>query len=186
MQSHNYVLGVSGWKMHSNGTLEVNGKIRAIMVEQVDKPETPFAVQGDQVFLRETFIDAAAFEPAWGVRTSTSADGRYVAAGIGLGCMCEGGYTGKRSQKEDKVEVRIDFSDDVSKGLDQLSTALGETRLGESLTAKIDHIQAFADTQEKVAVTIGGVQYINRSLIKGKAARLVADEIIAASTAAKQ
>ncbi|WP_440090146.1 hypothetical protein [Pseudomonas fragariae (ex Marin et al. 2024)] len=139
MQSYNYVQGVSGWKMHSNGTLEVNGKIRAIMVEQVDKPETPFTVQGDQVFLHKTFIDAAAFEPAWRVRTSTSADGQVIASGMGLGYACEGVYTGTPDEKTGEI-----------------------------------------------AVTVEGVQYINRNLIKGEAARLVADEIIAACAAAKQ
>lgn len=101
--------------------------------------ETPFAVQGGQVFLHKTFIDAAAFEPAWRVRTSTSADGQVIASGMGLGYACEGVNTGTPDGKSGEI-----------------------------------------------AVTVEGVQYINRNLIKGEAARLVADEIIAACAAAKQ
>ncbi|RMV35113.1 hypothetical protein ALP12_200299 [Pseudomonas savastanoi pv. phaseolicola] len=137
MQSHNYVPGVSGWKMHSNGTLEVNGKIRAIMEDPVEKPTTPFAVEGDQVFLTQAFIDAGKLSPDWGLRTTANAAGKIIVSGVGIG----------------------------------LDEAPIETR---------------DEAEEKVAVTIGGVNYIKQSLIKGEAARLVADEIIAACRAAKK
>ncbi|MEE3929645.1 hypothetical protein [Pseudomonas viridiflava] len=141
MQSHNYVPGVSGWKMHSNGTLEVEGKVRAIMVEQAETPELPFAIEGDQVFLSQAFVDDSKLSSDWSLKVSTNAAGQLFCSGFGVGI--------------DKAPVEK-----------------------ESFT--------FGDAQEKVAVTIGGVQYINRSLIKGEAARLVADEIIAACSAAKQ
>ncbi|MBP0948948.1 hypothetical protein JTA33_00605 [Pseudomonas sp. 20GA0080] len=112
---------------------------RGNLEKTAEKLETPFTVQGDQVVLHKTFIDAAAFEPAWRVRTSTSADGQVIASGMGLGYACEGVNTGTPDEKSGEI-----------------------------------------------AVTVEGVQYINRNLIKGEAARLVADEIIATCAAAKQ
>ncbi|MFA0969560.1 host specificity protein J [Pseudomonas amygdali] len=144
MQSHNYELGVSGWKMHSNGILEVNGKIRAVMDDPVDKPATPFAVDGDQVILSQVSIDEGSISPVWGVRTTINAAGQRVFAGVGagLGCMCEGGYTGATGDKQDEPGVKIDFTVDVSKGLDQISKLISTTELAqsiESLKFRIEH-----------------------------------------------
>ncbi|ARA79614.1 hypothetical protein ACDH60_10285 [Pseudomonas ficuserectae] len=126
-----------------------------------EKIETPFAVEGDQVSLAQAFIDAGKLSPVWGVRTTTNAAGQTVLAGVGagLGCMCEGGYTGTPGDKEEKPSVKIDFKVDVSKGLDQLRAALSETELGKALAAKIEHeftIRASADTQ--LAARIGAVE----------------------------
>ncbi|WP_434721189.1 hypothetical protein ACOZ4J_14815 [Pseudomonas syringae pv. actinidiae] len=144
MQSHNYVQGVSGWKMHSNGTLEVNGKIRAIMEDPVEKPATPFAVEDEQVILTQAFIDAGKLSPVWGVRTTTNAAGQTVFAGIGAGlsCMCECGYTGTPEDKAEKAEVKIDCTVDASKALDQISKLISTTELAqsiESLKIRIEH-----------------------------------------------
>ncbi|UZS74353.1 hypothetical protein OQB66_08600 [Pseudomonas syringae] len=115
MQSHNYVLGVSGWKMHSNGTLEVNGKIRAVMHDPVEKPETPFAVDGDQVILSQVSIDEGSISPDWGLRTTTNAAGQTVLAGIGGLAVCRGeSLTAKiehevaaRALADDRMSARI-------------------------------------------------------------------------------
>ncbi|RMT20497.1 hypothetical protein [Pseudomonas amygdali] len=132
-----------------------------IVLGKLDKPDLPFAVEGDQVFLTQAFIDAGRLSPVWGVRTTTNAAGQTVLAGVGagLGCMCEGGYTGTPGDKEEKPSVKIDFKVDVSKGLDQLRAALSETELGKALAAKIEHeftIRASADTQ--LAARIGAVE----------------------------
>ncbi|MEE5068649.1 host specificity protein J [Pseudomonas alliivorans] len=131
MQSHNYVLGVSGWKMHSNGTLEVNGKIRAIMVEQVDKPETPFAVQDGQVFLTQGLIDAGKLSSSWTLRTTINSAGQTVLTGLGWPIGC--GYTGTPADKAEKAEVKIDCTAGASKVLDQMLGTISETDLSESL-----------------------------------------------------
>ncbi|KPY33137.1 hypothetical protein [Pseudomonas syringae] len=135
MQSHNYVPGVSGWKMFSDGTLIIDGRVRAKLNPGADKSETPFAVDGDQVFLSQAFIDAGKLSLDWVVRTTTNAAGQTVFAGVGagLGCMCEGGYTGTPGDKEEKAEVKIDFTGDASKVLDDLLGTISETDLSEGL-----------------------------------------------------
>ncbi|WP_439895306.1 hypothetical protein ACTACV_10415 [Pseudomonas syringae] len=141
MQSHNYVPGVSGWKMFGDGTLVIDGRVRAKLNPSTEKAETPYVVVGDQVILSQAFVDASKLSSDWSLKVGTSAAGQLFCSGFGV-------------------------------GIDQAPVEK------ESFT--------FGDAQEKVAVTIGGVQYINRSLIKGEAARMVADEIIAACSAAKQ
>ncbi|RML70566.1 hypothetical protein ALQ91_04261 [Pseudomonas syringae pv. syringae] len=135
-----------------------------IVLGNLDKPDEkadlPFAVEGDQV-LTQAFIDAGKLSPVWGVRTTTNAAGQTVFAGIGagLGCMSEGGYTGTPGDKEEKFEVKVDFSIDVSNGLHQRRAAISETELGKALAAKIEHevtTRASADTQ--LAARIGSVE----------------------------
>ncbi|RXT72247.1 hypothetical protein B1F77_26890 [Pseudomonas syringae] len=109
-----------------------------------EKIETPFAVEGDQVSLAQAFIDAGKLSPVWGVRTTTNAAGQTVLAGVGagLGCMCEGGYTGTPDDKAEKAEVKIDCTVDASKALDQISKLISTTELAqsiESLKVRIEH-----------------------------------------------
>ncbi|MFA0967413.1 host specificity protein J [Pseudomonas amygdali] len=160
MQSHNYVPGVSGWKMHSNGTLEVDGKIRAIMEDAVEKPATPFAVEGDQVILSQVIVDAGKFSLDSILRTSTNTAGQKVfnGIGVGLGCMCEGGYTGTPGEKEEKPSVKIDFTVDVSAYPAALAGKITETELGESLATKIEHeVTARAHADNQMSARIGSV-----------------------------
>ncbi len=87
----------SGYSIKKEGdklTFFHNGVPR-IVLGNLDKAEekiaTPFAVDGDQVFLHKNFIDAAAFESSWVVRTTTNAAGQTVLTGIGglVGCCGE-------------------------------------------------------------------------------------------------
>ncbi|SOQ06530.1 host specificity protein J [Pseudomonas syringae group genomosp. 3] len=111
--------------------------------------DVPFTVEGDQVILSRASIDAAKISPLWVVRTTTNAAGQTVMAGIGagLGCMCEGGHTRPPGDKEERAEVKVDFTGDVSKRLDKLLAAISETELGKSLTAKINQIPYRSETQ---------------------------------------
>ncbi|KPB95751.1 hypothetical protein [Pseudomonas syringae group genomosp. 3] len=113
MQSHNYVPGVSGWKMFGDGTLVIGGRVRAKLNPGTEKAETPYAAVGDQVILSQAFVDAGKF--------------------AGMSCMCKGGYTGTPGDKEEKAEVKIDFTGDASKVLDQLLGTISETDLSEGL-----------------------------------------------------
>ncbi len=163
MQSHNYVPGVSGWKMHSNGTLEVDGKVRAIMADQVEKPETPFAVQGGQVFLSQQIVDSARFA----VKMSLTDGGQYVLGGIGLGCTC-GDVAGSPDDKTETPGAKIDVSVDASKVLDQLSAAISTTDLAQSIQGAADRIKdealARASADAAVSARIGAVEAALTSL----------------------
>ncbi|KPX57087.1 hypothetical protein LCH33_002173 [Pseudomonas amygdali] len=115
-----------------------------IVLGKLDKPDLPFAVEGEQVILTQALIDAGKFSPVWGVRTTTNAAGQTVLAGVGvgLGCMCEGGYTGTPDDKAEKAEVKIDCTVDASKALDQISKLISTTELAqsiESLKVRIEH-----------------------------------------------
>ncbi|RMP49314.1 hypothetical protein ALQ20_00700 [Pseudomonas syringae pv. atrofaciens] len=110
MQSHNYVQGVSGWKMHSNGTLEVNGKIRAIMEDMVEKPdatEMPFVVEGDQFFLSQAFIGDGKLSP-WTLRTTINSAGQTVLTGIGGLVGCCGESLTAKIEHEEKTRATAD------------------------------------------------------------------------------
>ncbi|MBD8685025.1 hypothetical protein [Pseudomonas sp. CFBP 13719] len=81
MQSHNYVPGVSGWKMHKGGRLEVGGVIRVVLSEGAQAPQPdPFVV-----------IDGVTYIPKAEVRNAKMGvtlkvlDGKYVAAGFNIG-----------------------------------------------------------------------------------------------------
>ncbi|RMV44429.1 hypothetical protein [Pseudomonas syringae group genomosp. 3] len=127
-----------------------------------EKIETPFAVEGDQVSLAQAFIDAGKLSPDWVVRTTTNAAGQTVLAGVGagLGCMCGGGYTGTPGDKEEKAEVKIDFTGDASKVLDQLLGTISETDLSEGL--KNFNLGDFLSELKKDVVTRDDAQWPGR------------------------
>ncbi|AKT31001.1 host specificity protein J [Pseudomonas syringae pv. actinidiae] len=214
MQSHNYVPGVSGWKIDENGRLELNDGNRRVIAnmqmvttagpgmtndqtqasiteslrEEVsarshaDKSvatqigalqynvgrDMPFTVEGDQAILSRASIDAAKISPLWVVRTTTNAAGQAVMAGIGagLGCMCEGGHTRTPGDKEERAEVKVDFTGDVSKLLDKLLAAISETEQGKALTAKIDQIPYRSEVQlsDRVETLEACVKVLNEHL----------------------
>lgn len=156
MQSHNYVPGVSGWKMHSNGTLEVEGKVRAIMVEQAETPELPFSVQGDQVILSEAFVDASKMSSDYSLKLSTNAQGHIFCAGIGVGI--------DEAPAEKVVDAlgrsALDDATDASKVLDRLLGSISETELSEGL--KNFNLEDFLSELKKDVVTRDDAQLPGR------------------------
>ncbi|MDU8454812.1 hypothetical protein [Pseudomonas syringae group sp. J254-4] len=171
-------------------TITHDGYIRMMLgkiTESSEKPETPFAVDGDQLFLSQALVDAAKMS----VNVTTNAAGQMIVTGVGIGL------------DEAPIEkvfdsmgcTACDAETDASKVLDKLLGSISETELSEGLkNFKLEdflselkkEVVTRDEAEEKVAVTIGGVNYIKQSLIKGEAARLVADEIIAACRAAKK
>lgn len=114
MQSANYVPGVSGWKLHKNGSLEFKSSGDPCL-SSVGKEESPkpFIVVDGVTYIRQESVDEASIQkpkltPQWTVKLELL-NGQYVAAGIGLGiesqflvsadkycinCMCRGGPAG--------------------------------------------------------------------------------------------
>jgi len=158
MQSHNYVPGVSGWKMHSNGTLEVEGKVRAIMVVQAEKPDLPFAVQGDQVISSQAFVDASKMSADWNLSTALNSAGQRVFTGVGMGL--------DEAHGEVAVDAlgrfAFDAATDASKLLDQISSVISTTELGQTLQGVAEKIKeeasARAAADEILSARIGSVE----------------------------
>ncbi|MBV1814525.1 hypothetical protein KTT58_17410 [Pseudomonas viridiflava] len=171
MQSHNYVPGVSGWKMHSNGTLEVKGKVLAIMVEQAETPELPFAIEGDQVILSQAFIDDSKMSAGWKVRTVLNGAGQRVFAGIGVGIdeVPGGGVAHELGRSS------LDAATNASKLLDQISSIIGTVELAQSLRGAADMIKEEASARTAadamMSARIGSVEAALASLSAQPAAK---------------
>lgn len=96
MQSANYVLGVSGWKIDT-ATGEFEAHSDSVSVSGVDPnarycgrsravPTEPFIVHEGEVYVSQAMIDQCVIDPArWAVKLERNGNGQYVAAGIGLG-----------------------------------------------------------------------------------------------------
>ncbi|WP_122860373.1 hypothetical protein [Pseudomonas viridiflava] len=171
MQSHNYVPGVSGWKMHSNGTLEVEGKVRAIMVEQAEKADLPFAIEGDQVILSQAFIDDSKMSADWKVRIVLNGAGQRVFAGIGVGID----EVPADKEVDSMGCTKLGAKTDASKVLDQLASVIGTTELGQSLQGVAEEIKKEASARAAADATmsarIGSVEAALTSLSARPAAK---------------
>lgn len=75
----------SGVTINADGlAIMANGKVMVRLGRGMDDEqpaELPFAVEGDQVFIRQALTDSA----MWSVKMQLSPQGQYVAAGMGLG-----------------------------------------------------------------------------------------------------
>lgn len=114
MQSANYVPGVSGWKLHKNGSLEFKSSGDPCLSSVgKEEPPKPFIVVDGVTYIRQESINESSAEkpkqdPQWTLKLELL-NRRYVASGIGLGiasqflvnadkyrisCMCCGGLAG--------------------------------------------------------------------------------------------
>jgi len=94
MQSHNYVPGVSGWKLHHDGHIELNdspqGSVRIGSRSSLDQ-EQPFVVEDRQLKLSRAQIDDAVAECAkfvdvsrFQIKLSLSQSGDAYVTGVGI------------------------------------------------------------------------------------------------------
>lgn len=89
MQSANYVPGVSGWKLHKNGSLEFKSSgdpcLSSVGKEELPKPF--IVVDGVTYILQQPIAKSGAQEakspPEWTIKLELLND-KYVATGIGL------------------------------------------------------------------------------------------------------
>lgn len=132
MQSHNYVPGVSGWKLYENGNLELDGTIRSgpAKGEVVKAEPKPFIVVDGVTYISEAevdsaFVSKAKIESMWSVKVELR-NGKCFAAGIGVG---EG-------------PDLSDFEKAKEGGLDELinyiSKAVSSSQLAKDLVAAIN------------------------------------------------
>lgn len=90
MQSANYVPGVSGWKLHKNGSLEFKSSGDPCLSSVgKEEPPKPFIVVDGVVYIRQASIDESSAQeaklaPEWTIKLELL-NGKYVATGIGLG-----------------------------------------------------------------------------------------------------
>ena len=134
---------VSGTRIVSSGgcaTIICDGVVRA-RFGNLDQPEPeqakPFKVDGDKVYISEAAIqDGIIKSPwpmAWGVRMQLRQDGKYYAAGLGLGMPSQ-------------ILVSVDrFAIKPSAGeaemIDALSGVIGITQLCKSMKAEVDKMK---------------------------------------------
>lgn len=137
MQSANYVPGVSGWKMHKEGRLEVNGDVRVVLSEAAeDKPEPkPFIVVDSVMHISEAEVERAKIakikiKQDWSLKT-VLLDGRHVLAGIGLG------VDQQFLVSADKFAVNGRCGTDM---LDELTAIISTTELAADLREKIKEV----------------------------------------------
>lgn len=90
MQSANYVPGVSGWKLHKNGSVEFNSSGDPCLSSVgKEEPPKPFIVVDGVTYIRQESIDESSAQeakltPEWTIKLELLG-GKYVVAGIGLG-----------------------------------------------------------------------------------------------------
>ncbi|MEE4133084.1 hypothetical protein V2I60_19935 [Pseudomonas viridiflava] len=119
MQSNNYVPGVSGWKMFGDGTLVIDGRVRAKLNPGTEKAETPYVVVGDQVILSEAFVDASKMSSDYALKVSTNAQGQMFCAGIGV-------VDSAKSHVENRCEAQLtDRIKTLESCVAQLNSELG-------------------------------------------------------------
>jgi hypothetical protein len=101
MQSKNYVPGVSGWKFHEDtGEFEIEGTVRLKVgapASSAKQEPKPFVVVGGVTYINQALIARIAAEPVadklsaqWSVKMQITQDGKYVAAGVGVGLGSDG------------------------------------------------------------------------------------------------
>lgn len=149
MQSKNYIPGVSGWKMHKDGRLEIEGVVRVAVTPSADeKPQhLPFIVV-DGV----TYISAAEVERGTIAKLKVNVelrDGKYVSTGFNIGV--------------DNLEAaQAPEPKSVEAALNELAEKLTQTEFLSQFTVQA---RAFEDAQAErtasdyaIAARIGAVE----------------------------
>lgn len=148
MQSKDYVPGVSGWKIHKDGRLEISGYVRADTSQPEADSAKPFIVVDDVIYISAAEVKRAAvtraeLTPTWSVKMAVKEEGEYFASGIGLGLSLGGvvTYLDKLAVKKEqpKSETEQAIADrNAAQILDMLVGQISETELGKSLAAERD------------------------------------------------
>lgn len=156
MQSQNYVPGVSGWKMHKDGRLEVSGVIHVVLPEraQIESPP-PFIITDGVMYFSQAEIQRGTITKAeigsgWKLKMKLHG-GHYVVAGIGVGGEC--GVAAEQS------------GDDSSHILEAMARSIADSQLGRAIKKRIDLLPEIASLSEEVRDVIrqelrpGGLLY---------------------------
>lgn len=167
MQTADYVPGVSGWKIDTaTGAFEVNSD--AVSVSGVDPnarycdrrravSAEPFIVHEGKVYISQAMIDQCVIDPArWAVKFEHNGNGRYVAAGIGLGVS---EFEKARAKGPDAV-------------LRYLSEAISSSKLATDLRRSID------DGESDLAVALAEVGRMKLEKVAPKDRERAMEEVV--------
>lgn len=133
-----------------NGLLVVShdGVVR-LKMGKLDSPEPeqpePFKVDGDKVYISEAFIQEGSIKSpwpaAWGVRMKLGEDGKYYAAGIGLG------LSSQMLVSADRFAINNKDADQI---LEELANQISKTDLGSALFEQSVKIKPVAESVREV------------------------------------
>lgn len=159
MQSANYVPGVSGWKLHKNGSLEFKSSGDPCLSSVgKEEPPKPFIVVDGVTYIRQELSNESSTEkpkltPQWTVKLELL-NGQYVAAGIGLGIASQFLV----SANQFAIKEPNSFETAREKGADAVMDFLAgktlDTKLGEDLKAKISTMDLIKEAVMQ-GVTLG-------------------------------
>lgn len=147
MQSCNYVPGVSGWKMHRDGQIELAGTVRVITNQPAAESPAPFIVVDGVTYLSEAEVERATvtnakIEPQWSIKLEVR-DGQYIAGGIGLESqfmVSADKFAIKDEQPKSEIEQAISEGN-AQKILDLIAGSISESDLGENLNTFNDYVR---------------------------------------------
>lgn len=156
MQSQNYVPGVSGWKMHKDGRLEVCGLIRVVLPEvaQIECPP-PFIIADGVMYFSQAEIQRGTITKAeigsgWKLKMKLHG-GHYVVAGIGVGGQCS--------------VATEQPGDDANHKLEAMARSISDSQLCRAIRKRIDLLPKIAPLPEEIRDVIrqelrpGGLLY---------------------------
>lgn len=160
MQSSDYVPGVSGWKMHKDGRLEVEGVVRVLVSRAAEEEPVaptesdlnalglnkadfakPFIVVDGVTYINEAEVERSAIKQKvsgnWLVQIQLR-DGKYVAAGIGLGMGSHFLVDADRFVIKSPTEIEKALATgDMTKVLDLLAGKISESDLAKDIVSPI-------------------------------------------------
>lgn len=146
MQSANYVPGVSGWKLHKDGSLEFKSSGDPCLSSVgKEEPPKPFIVVDGVTYIRKESSNESSTEkpkltPHWTVKLELL-NGQYVVAGIGLGIASQLLVTADRFAVNDRDAQQI---------LDELADRISQNELVSAMTAQAEQIKPIAETVREV------------------------------------
>jgi len=146
MHSANYVPGISGWKLHKNGSLEFKSSGDPCLSSVgKEEPPKPFIVVDGVTYMRQESSSESSTEkpkltPQWTVKLELL-NGQYVAAGIGLGIASQFLVSADRFAVNDRDAEQI---------LEELEGRISQTELVSAMAAQAEQIKPIAETVREV------------------------------------
>ena len=165
MQSKNYVPDVSGWKLHKDGRLEIDGVTRVSGLTGATEPAPPpFVIVDGVTYFSQAAIDEAALKAKtssdWRVTLQVNSQGQYAAAGIGIGLDPHLFVSAEKFKTTPVSEFDAAMAKGAGAVLDLVSSRIRDSELGASLKAgTADHIGSQVRAVLRAELRPGGLLY---------------------------